>query len=832
MTRTQKLSNKKRPQLRRCAFCDRPGHNRSTCSDYLHSLQEASIPEKAPVSPVRFFVHHVSQQPIQSQHVVNLKNNQTAAWHEVPAITPVEENDRAFFDAYEKIKKQNSQPINYGLSAPKLETPKISSVPLPKKIEQKKSPIKNYCHDLFCSTVEYSKDTIDSIKLFIKNNFIWQKLSVAIGVLLVMLIAPGPVSSYYQDVQLTKNKIVQDSTSGFMSLQNSTVALMNANLPTAQTAINEALQSFGTAVDTMQTKHQLLQKIALVIPVLENEVKSRQQLLLAGEKIARGNTFLFQGIANSQENASSTLDKRLDVLTQYLNSAITNYSDALKNLSNVEEDSLPLQYQGPFKEFKVIFAAVLNDLENLTKLNQSIKEIFGAQGQRRYLIAFQNQNELRPTGGFIGSFAIIDIKDGRILNLEIPAGGSYDLQGQLDQYVDPPTPLFLSNKRWEFQDANWFPDFPASAQKMMWFYQHSRNVTVDGVISINATVLERLLSVIGPINDEKRAITLSSNNAIAQIQKIVEEGPEKKDNKPKQVLSDLAPTLINNFQNSQPKDLLPLLVNLQDALAKKEIQIYFSDSSAQTDIEKMGWSGKILDTNSQQDYLAVFNTNIQGQKSDAKIKQIISHQALVQADGSIIDTVVISRTHNGNADEKLYGVPNIDYIRIYVPQGSELISASGFTWPDEQQFKSPLKWNQPDNFLNQTEKEIGIDERTGTRITKEFNKTAFGNWVITEAGQTSQIQFTYKLPFKLNNVPTTNNWTWSKIVGKKNADRFQLVVQKQSGIESIFENQIIFPSGWKSNYIEGEDIELAENGASIAPLVLETDRIWGVVMEK
>ncbi|MFA6547834.1 MAG: DUF4012 domain-containing protein [Candidatus Magasanikbacteria bacterium] len=825
MTRTTKLFNKKRPQLRRCAFCDKPGHNKSTCADYLNSIINVNSSHTS-TAPIKFFVHHVSNSPVGSPHVVNLKQDTSPAWHSVATIAPEKNRSIDFNAAYEKIKQEiqssktfEPKDINQKIFAPLSQTEPISITTLPANLSPKKP--KNSEHPKW-----------PALKTFIKENFFLQRLAVATAILIIIIIAPSSASSYYQDVKLTKNKITEDSTAGFLSLQNSTAALMQADLPTAQNAIDDALKSFGLAVETMQNKHQFLQKIVSVVPILDSEVKSRQSLLLAGQKIAQGNTFFLKGIADSQADTSSTISTRLGIFNDHLSAAIPNYKSALAYLDTVNPDSLPLEYQGPYKEFKIIFTAVLHDLQNLSDLNGAIKEIFGTQGQRRYLLAFQNPSELRPTGGFIGSIAIMDVKDGKVINLDVPAGGSYDLQGQLDQFLEPPTPLLLSNKRWEFQDSNWFPNFPASAQKMMWFYRHSRKVTVDGVIAINAEVLERLLAITGPITDDKRGLTLSSDNALKTIQQVVEEGPEKKDHKPKQILSDLAPQFIDHFKNSQPKDLIPLIINLQEALSKKEVQAYFTDQTAQSAVDQLGWSGKILDTNDHQDYLAVFNTNIQGQKSDDKIKQTISHQAIVQNDGTITDTVVISRTHTGNAEEKLYGAANIDYIRLYVPKNSELISASGFTWPEENSFKVPDKTYKIDEFLKQTEKEIKIDERTGTRITEEFDKTAFGNWVITEPGQTSQIEFTYKLPFTLTDISQTNNSSWQKIIDSKQAQRYQLVVQKQSGINSSFESQIIFPADWKPNYQEGEGIELAKNGASIPPLTLDTDRIWGLVMEK
>lgn len=856
MSRINKIFNKKRPQLRRCAFCDKSGHNKSTCEAYQASL---IVPKNTPPSfaPIKFFVHHVSSVPTHSPHVVNLKKQTDSVLNQVQSVGPQFQNS-TFADAYKKIKESTQQKSEVQTISEYTEETPEDDMPSFDKFTTEKlfKPLHNtaYTRPNITSTTKtdksnklikikqwyknweqkfasHTKQATNDFGAWIKENLILQKTASALIILTVILVLPGRANSYYQDIKLTKNKIAADSTDGFVSLQNSTAALMQSNLPTAQTAINEALNSFGNAVETMQTKHQILQKIVSVIPVMDNEVKSRQNLLLAGQKIALGNTYLLKGIGESQSSSSSTLEERMNIIMDHLHSAIPNYQAAMNDLNKVDQDTLPLAYQGPFKDFKNIFGAVLSDLQNLSSLGSSLKEIFGAQGQRRYLLVFQNPAELRPTGGFMGSFAIMDVKNGQILNLEVPPGGTYDLQGQLDQFVIPPTPLLLTNKRWEFQDANWFPDFSVSAQKILWFYRHSRNITADGVIAINASVLERLLAITGPISDSKRGLTISADNALPTIQKVVENGPEKKNNKPKQILSDLAPQFIEHFKNSQPKDLIPLLTNLQDALSKKEIQAYFADQTAQNAVDQMGWSGKILPTNSNQDYLAVFNANIHGQKSDARIKQEISHQTIVDNEGNISDTVIITRTHSGQNQEELYGSANIDYIRVYVPRGSELISASGFTWPDEANFHVPEKYFKTDDLLNQTEKEIKIDERTGTRITEEFDKTAFGNWVITTPGQTSQIQFTYRLPFKINTINNSAKDLWQNFLSTKKMSPYQLVVQKQSGIDSGFESQIILPNGYKISHQQGDNLELAQNGASIANFNLDTDHSWGLIIE-
>jgi len=783
---------------------------------------------------MHFFVHHVNMAAPQSPHILDLKKSRVDMLEKIGAASPTDRSDSLYHFYHEK---KSEQPIFQEIQP--LATPIVQKL-FPKKSRQTFLTVKKifqYFND-FTSAVAAIPTQIknqvfrlnSSILNFVAHCIPWKKLAFGLSALIIILIAPLQAETYYQNTKLAVGDISANSTAGFMALQDSTTALMHGDIASADRTIGDAVDRFQNAITTMQNQSKILQTLAAVVPVLGDAVKSRQQLLLAGQEIALGNAYLIHGVNESQRSVSSTLTERLTTISTYLKSALPNYEQALLNLNRVKTEALPLAYQQPFVEFKNLFTTLSRDFKNLSGLSDALLEIFGGQGFRRYLLVFQNPAELRPTGGFIGSFAVLDIRDGQIANLEIPPGGPYDLQGQLSENVEPPTPLLLLRPRWEFQDANWFPDFPKSAEKIMRFYRKSRSVTIDGVIAINGSVLEKLLTVIGPIYDAKRGLTLTSDNALATIQQIVESTEQRNTQKPKQIIADLAPQLLDYFKNIQPANLLALLSNLETALTQKEIQAYFVNPTAEEQIKTFGWSGNILPTNSNQDYLMVVNTNIQGQKSDARIKQNISHQAVVDADGTVMDTVIITRTHTGNASESMYGAHNVNYIRLYVPQGSELLEASGFTWPDESKFKTPLPSIKKDSDLASSEIEINIDKQTGTRITNEFGKTAFGNWIITEPGQTTQVQFVYRLPFKLTSQTNlSKNWTNFILANYQKTLGYQLVAQRQSGCDSTIESQIIFPDNFVPDWYAGADIKPAVNGAFIENQPFEQDQIWSVL---
>jgi len=308
-------------------------------------------------------------------------------------------------------------------------------------------------------------------------------------------------------------------------------------------------------------------------------------------------------------------------------------------------------------------------------------------------------------------------------------------------------------------------------------------------------------------------------------------------------LSVVLNQVFSSIQNLKPSQLVGLITQLHEALSGREIQLYFNDPYVQNILQDYGWTGEILPTKETQDYLLVVNSNIGGGKSDAQITQKIEHQAVVQEDGSVIDTVIVTRKHNGQGGEAYYDIPNIDFLRLYVPEGAELLDAGGFVFPDENSFKVPPSWYQDDVDLQKNEQNSQLDQKTGTEISQEFGKTVFGNWVVTKANFESQVYFIYKLPFnvlseaKLDTEVLTNkkffNFTnfFSQKVKNSLLSHYSILLQKQSGQTSGFDHSIIYPDGWTPIWKEGDSLELSTNGGSIVEN-FDNDKIFGIVMEK
>jgi hypothetical protein len=170
-------------------------------------------------------------------------------------------------------------------------------------------------------------------------------------------------------------------------------------------------------------------------------------------------------------------------------------------------------------------------------------------------------------------------------------------------------------------------------------------------------------------------------------------------------------------------------------------------------------------------------------KSDKMIEQNISHSTEIKPDGSIVDTVTVTRAHKGGKEKyEWYNAVNSDWMRVYVPKGSELLRAEGYT---REVNSPPVDYSKlgfvEDEMVVTEESGTSVDPYTGTRVYEDSGKTVFANWTYVSPGETLTVKYTYLLPFKLRFGDL-----------KKPADTYSVLVQKQAGDEnSTLDSRII-----------------------------------------
>lgn len=630
----------------------------------------------------------------------------------------------------------------------------------------------------------------------------------------LLLTLPMPAFSTYASLRKTQNQITQLGTDAFSHLEKGQSAFMAKDMVGATKDLQTALDLFSQTQKELKGINPILRAVLSIVPGVRQKYLNGEHLMMAGTNLSVAALPLIQAADISFDKP---LSEQLNSFNDVLEQVAPRFQAVNSHLQQVDASALPDAEREKFLSVREKVKWLASDLEKVQPLLANLSIILGSDNSKRYLLIFQNDTELRPTGGFIGSFALLDIDKGKIKKLDLPGGGSYEMQGALKAAVLPPAPLQLLKARWEFQDANWFPDFPTSAKKIMWFYEKGGGPTVDGVLAFDTRLFIDLLSITGPIAMPEYNLTVDAQNFVSVTQKQVEIDYDKVENKPKKFLTDLAPKVIEQLL-SNAGEFLPLLGVLNKNLNEKHLQMYFANNDLEKFSIASGWAGELKD-NPQGDYLAIINTNIAGGKTDGVIKQTVNHQAKIEVDGSIINVVTITREHQGQPGDLFTDLQNVSYLRLYAPEGSELIKADGFTYPEEKLFKVAEKWYKLDEDLQAVEQVQSIDETSGTIVTKEFGKTSFGNWVMTKPGQTTTVSFTYRLPFKL--LKENSNYL-----------SYSLLVQKQAGrVDDRFFSHISIPTDWQVVWRDPAEIELNGNQLNYS-IDLREDRYFGFVIKK
>jgi hypothetical protein len=407
--------------------------------------------------------------------------------------------------------------------------------------------------------------------------------------------------------------------------------------------------------------------------------------------------------------AGGTTEDRLKLILQTLQKIMPELDAITADLKVVEQELAqidPARYPEDFqgKNLKSIITeaqsfssgAVVAMTEYRPVIEQ-LPSIAGGTGTRRkYLILFQNDNELRPTGGFLTAFAVVNVEDGKVIPEK--SDDIYELDKKFKKKLPIPEALgryLTTETRWNLRDMNIYPDFKTSMDK---FHAEYSNIpgepdNLDGIIAVDTEFLKTLVTILGPINVPGYG-TFSAENepkcdcpqiiyALSEI--ITRPTPYIREDR-KGIIGPLMRELLTRAYGA-PKQQWPDLFNEGfKALQGRHIQLYFLDEKAQAAAETINAAGRLLPPDTEKDFFALVNANLGGAKSNLFVTYNVNQTVSAPSNGQIEKTVEITYANsrkgdNCNLEAGLLCLNSTlrDWTRIYVPQGSKLVSAQGFT---------------------------------------------------------------------------------------------------------------------------------------------------------
>lgn len=414
--------------------------------------------------------------------------------------------------------------------------------------------------------------------------------------------------------------------------------------------------------------------------------------------------------------------KKID--PQVLGGRLTNYYQTLKETTAALKETTPL----------------------LKTLTAALPELLGHQSPKTYLLVFQNSNEIRPTGGFIGSYGKVVLDKGRIDKLVVD--DVYNLDGLLETKgvdVEPPAPLkeHLGVSRWLMRDANWSPDFTVSAQQIADFYSQAMGDQIDGVLGLDLEVVQRLLELTGPIYLAQFNESIDTKNFFEKTEFYSEADYYSGSPQKKTFLSLLSAKLLEKVLQLETVDFGRLGQVVQNSLAERHLLIYLPEGEVANLLAQENWDGRVKSFGG--DYLMVVDANVGATKANYYVKRNLSYAVKnMDRQGTWQGILKINYVH-GAASNAWPGGAYKNYLRVYVPQGSVLKKVERSSEGVDTKALDITK---------------GIDETQGD------GKTVWGTVFTLNAGKSLSLTFTYNLPTD---------------AGLLKADSYSLLVQKQSG---------------------------------------------------
>lgn len=327
----------------------------------------------------------------------------------------------------------------------------------------------------------------------------------------------------------------------------------------------------------------------------------------------------------------------------------------------------------------------------------ALPRLLGAsnEGPKTYLVLVQNEDELRPTGGFITAVGKLVVWQGKLIGWNIV--DSYAVDDMSKAY--PPAPwqmrAFMNIPIMTFRDSNWFPDFPTTVEWAEYLYAYSNAYSVNGVIAVDQHLLKSILSITGPLYVQEIDATVSADN-VEQVMRAQKVPPPAQLQDPdwyrKHFMNPLSAAILSRVLSGDGLSWEKMLGAIVGELDQRHLLVQVDDPSTAKLLAEQGWDGAIR--RDPGDFLMVVDTNVGYNKTNAVLSTRLAYDVDLTNPADPRSNLQVFQ-HNsasgqggacnqrpGGADrssqEFWYAIDRCyyGYLRVYVPAGSRLTTES------------------------------------------------------------------------------------------------------------------------------------------------------------
>ena len=427
---------------------------------------------------------------------------------------------------------------------------------------------------------------------------------------------------------------------------------------------------------------------------------------------------------------------------------------------------IPGRYRDQIQKYESMLTEVRSYAEGASKIVPILPEILGLDGKRReYMVLLQNENEIRATGGFIGSYGILSIEGGKWLNFEIK--DIYEADGQLKGHVEPPAEIkkYLGEAGWFMRDANWQVSFPVAAKDIQWFLEKETGRKVDGVIGVNLAVAKAFLGVVGEIYVPDFKEKVNESNLYEQAEFYSENKFFPGSVQKASFLGALSRQLVEEIKTLKGEKRLAMLKEMVDLMERSEIQIALNEAKSARVLMNSGWDGAIYEGKCSgnqcvADYLMVVESNFGVNKANYFLYRNMERQ--VDIGLNRVSSKLKINYENTAKSNNWPGGDYKNYMRIYIPSGANVEEVS---WSENGSGEKKIISGE-----SLTVKTLG-------------NKKEVGFLIVVPVGKKINLEFKYNQAIDL---------------GKNEKFSYLSFIQKQSGFgDTGMVTLVSIPEGWQ-----------------------------------
>lgn len=608
------------------------------------------------------------------------------------------------------------------------------------------------------------------------RRFPWKVIVIPLGIILVFVLIIGIMLLPMRGVIAAARETIAAGRDLGTAVKNQDLDLAKAGLATTREKL--------TILSGEYKKMLVLKPVPFLGSYIadgEHGINAAVAGLNAGDKAIEAlepNADLL-GLKGESKFVSGTADERLQTavktmsaLTPKINEMATHVDTLRREVDAIDPGRYPQKVgqtvvRAQIVQIKEVIANAANLFVNAQPLLINLPKLLGDKEEMRYLVLFQNDKELRPTGGFITAYAQFRLVKGKAI-LE-KADDIYALDSAKKKNFPAPREITTFHKgvyNLNIRDSNLSPDFKLSMQQFEELYDAvSGKEKIDGIWAVDTHVLVEALKILGSVYVYGREFSAEVDKrcdcpkAVYELEDYSTRPVGYVRDSRKDIIGVLLQTILQKALGISPSKYWGQLFQMLLAeINEKHVLAYFHDSDAQKAVESFNMAGRIMTATETAtllkyqegkgwDYLHVNNSNMAGAKANMFVSQKVTKDVTVNGDGQTTTKLALEyKNPYPGSDCGLesgglcLNAPLRNWVRVYAPAGSKLTESKG---------AQSSKDNKP----------------VGLETYDSLGKTVFEGFLIVNPLGTARLDLTYTSPVKSDD------------------GTYKLLIQKQPGTE-------------------------------------------------